>query len=332
MKNTKRITIKDVAAEAGVSVATISLVMRDMGSFPEETRKHVKSVAAKMGYTANRRAASFRTGKSKTIGFVIPDTSNEGWVNQWTAMLSQTLLKIVVAASKRGYAIVALPPDSPEMMKSFGLDAIILNDSRVNDPDIDHAYRLGIPIVTYDRPSDLRLAVHLDTGYAPMTIAALDALKAAGSVKPGLLTEPGGMASNTLQVDTYLSWCKKNRTEPVVIRGSHDRHDLDEKVSEIVDAGCDSLYSFYGEGPAVLKFLQQKKISVPQKFQFITAHPYDGEENRALKISTTVYHPEEMIDKPLNVLIDAIEGKIETPSTYSAPWEIHLYPETVREQ
>lgn len=330
MNTTKRITIKDVAAKAGVSVATISLVMRDMGSFPEETRQHVKSVAAHMGYTPNRRAASFRTGKSKTIGYVIPDASNEGWVNQWSPMLAQTLLKIVVAASKRGYAIVALPSNSPEMMQSFGLDAVILNDSQVNDPDIDNAYRLGIPIVTYDRPSDLRLAVHLDTGYAPMTLAALDALKAAGSKKPGLLTEPGGMASNTLQVDTYLSWCKKNRTEPVVVRGSHDRHDLDEKVSEIVDAGCDSLYSFYGEGPKILQALQLKKISVPQAFQFIAAHPYDGEENKKLKISTTVYHPEDMIEGPMNLLADAIEGKIDTPTTFLSPWELHLYPGTIR--
>ena len=330
MNMTKRITIKDVAAEAGVSVATISLVMRDMGSFPEETRQHVKRVAAKMGYTPNRRAASFRTGKSKTIGFVIPDTHNEGWVTQWTNMISQTLLRVVVAASKHGYAIVALPPNSPEMMESFGLDAIILNDSQVNDPDIDHAYRLGIPIVTYDRPSDLRLAVHLDSGYAPMTLAALNALKESGAAKIGLLTEPGGMASNTLQVDTYLSWCKKNRYEPVVVRGSHDRTGLEEKVSELLAAGCDAFYSFYGEGPHLLEILHKKKVAVPAQVQFIAAQPYDGKENRALMISTTVYHPEEMIDGPMDLLVDAIEGKVETPATFLSPWELELHPGTIR--
>ncbi len=326
--HTKRVTIKDVAAEAGVSVATISLIMRDMGTFPDFTRERIKEVAQRMGYQPNRRAASFRTGRSKTIGYIIPSTDNQGWVKQWTPMIAESLLQVVSTAGERGYAIVVLPPHSPELMASFGLDAVILNDSLLVDPNIDSAYELGITVATYDRPHDLRVSAHLNTGYADMTRAALDALLAAGSHKPGLLAEPVGMSSDSLQVEAYSAWCKEHNCDPVIARGTHDRSDIQQRVQELLNAGCDAIYSFYGEGPTVLSILHQLGKRIPEDVQLIAASPYDDDANKELGISSTVYHPEHMVQEPINMLIDVIEGKASAPAHFAAPWELNLYSST----
>ena len=62
----KRITIKDVAKAAGVSIATVSRVIngRNDSSFPSETRKHVWNVAHQMGYEPNQQARRLRSGIS----------------------------------------------------------------------------------------------------------------------------------------------------------------------------------------------------------------------------------------------------------------------------
>src|SRR5690606_27557204 len=71
-----RVTIKDVATEAGVSTTTISHVINEKRFVEEETRLKVNKAIQKLGYKVNIAARSLRAGKSQTIGLVIPDTAN----------------------------------------------------------------------------------------------------------------------------------------------------------------------------------------------------------------------------------------------------------------
>jgi hypothetical protein len=54
------ITILHVAAEAGVSKSTVSLVLKGSPLIPEETSQRVREAALKIGYVYNRRAAELR--------------------------------------------------------------------------------------------------------------------------------------------------------------------------------------------------------------------------------------------------------------------------------
>jgi LacI family transcriptional regulator len=73
----KRATFLDVAADAGVSRATVSLVMRNSPTIPEETRERVLRSAEKLGYVYDRVAASLRSQKSGgAVGIVITNVGN----------------------------------------------------------------------------------------------------------------------------------------------------------------------------------------------------------------------------------------------------------------
>ncbi|MEL7114146.1 MAG: LacI family DNA-binding transcriptional regulator [Pseudomonadota bacterium] len=73
---TQRPTIRTVAAEAGVSVSTVSQVMRGEGRISDETRKKVLRAADKVNYVLNRSAAAMRSGESKDIGLLIHNIRN----------------------------------------------------------------------------------------------------------------------------------------------------------------------------------------------------------------------------------------------------------------
>lgn len=75
-KSKNRITLIDVAEDAGVSRATVSLVLRDSPLVAEETRARVQNSIRKLGYVYNRAAASLRTQRSLTVGLIISDISN----------------------------------------------------------------------------------------------------------------------------------------------------------------------------------------------------------------------------------------------------------------
>ncbi|MFL0266648.1 LacI family DNA-binding transcriptional regulator [Candidatus Clostridium radicumherbarum] len=70
-------SIKDVAKEAGVSIATVSRVLNDVDVVNEDTKKKVQDAIKKLGYRPNIIARSLKTQKSRTIGIIIPDISNQ---------------------------------------------------------------------------------------------------------------------------------------------------------------------------------------------------------------------------------------------------------------
>src|SRR4051812_36419778 len=75
-----RITIVDVAREAGVSKSTVSLVISGSSLVAETTRGRVNEAISQLGYIYHRGAATLRGAKSGVLGMVINDLSNPFFV------------------------------------------------------------------------------------------------------------------------------------------------------------------------------------------------------------------------------------------------------------
>ena len=72
----QKVTLQDVADEAKVSKATVSLALRRNPRISEPTRQRVLAAAESLGYIYNQRAASLRTQRSLTIGLIIGSFTN----------------------------------------------------------------------------------------------------------------------------------------------------------------------------------------------------------------------------------------------------------------
>lgn len=70
-------SIKDVAREAGVSIATVSRVINKVDVVNEETKKKVNEAIEKLGYSPNIVAQSLKTQRSRSIGILVPDISSQ---------------------------------------------------------------------------------------------------------------------------------------------------------------------------------------------------------------------------------------------------------------
>ena len=70
------VTIKDVAKEANVSIATVSRVINKNPKVAPEIAACVTSAIERIGYVPNQIARSLKSTSSKTIGVIIPDITN----------------------------------------------------------------------------------------------------------------------------------------------------------------------------------------------------------------------------------------------------------------
>lgn len=91
-------TIKEVAREAGVSVATVSRVFNEKGPVREETRQRIFEVAQRLGYAPNTLARSLITRKTGTLGVLLPDLYGE--------FFSEVIRGADLAARREGYHIL----------------------------------------------------------------------------------------------------------------------------------------------------------------------------------------------------------------------------------
>ena len=92
-------TIKDIAAEVGVSITTVSLVLNQKPCrVSDASRKRIMEVAEKHHYMPNWSARSLVMHESRTLGLIIPDLSNPCY--------SEIVKGVEMCAQKRGYSVI----------------------------------------------------------------------------------------------------------------------------------------------------------------------------------------------------------------------------------
>ncbi len=149
----KRVTMKDVAKEAGVSAATISYVLNNKESISEETKDRVMVAIKKLNYVPNLAARSLVAQTSGLIGVVIPQTEDSNMLMFNNPFYSEMIGSIEYQARIRGYQILISGTDADEgylrMAQERNLDGVIII-GMYPDEFYNELKQFNIPIVLVD--------------------------------------------------------------------------------------------------------------------------------------------------------------------------------------
>ncbi|MEJ2385585.1 MAG: LacI family DNA-binding transcriptional regulator [Xanthomonadales bacterium] len=126
-----KVGMKDIAAEAGVSIATVSHAFRNPDRVSDGTRRKVLAAARRVGYTPNRLGASLRTARSGNIVVIIPDIAD--------SHNARLIAGIERVAREKGYSVLlgntrgseAREREFAAMARSGQADGIILMSHRM---------------------------------------------------------------------------------------------------------------------------------------------------------------------------------------------------------
>lgn len=146
-----RVTIRDVARDAGVSPTTVSHVLNGQGRVHADTRQRVERTVLKLGYRANPLARNLRHERFGAIGLYLPEHS----------LNFKFYVDLAMAASatvfEQGCGLTLLPPvDSPGDLLGLPLDGVIVAEPVVDDPVIAALAASNIPLVLCEAASSPR--------------------------------------------------------------------------------------------------------------------------------------------------------------------------------
>jgi DNA-binding LacI/PurR family transcriptional regulator len=140
--------IADVARLAGVAKATASRALSGRGYVSDETRQKVVEAATRIGYVASPNAASLVTGRTQSVGVIIP------FISRW--FFAEVLESLEQALLANGYdmTLYNLPAVSDERERIFDFflarkrfDGVISVGVELTDAEVDLLHRLGRPLV-----------------------------------------------------------------------------------------------------------------------------------------------------------------------------------------
>lgn len=152
-----KVTIKDIAKEAGVSPALVSFVMKNAASgtrtyrVNEETSLHILNVASKLNYHPNLAARTLKSGKSNIIGVIISDLTSP--------FFAEITKRIEYEAYLQGYSVLigSTEEDAGKLRRikdvfiNRGVDGLVIVPCENSDDIVRDSSTGTVPVVLLDR-------------------------------------------------------------------------------------------------------------------------------------------------------------------------------------
>ncbi len=201
-------TIKDVAREAGVSIATVSYVLNNKtASVSRETRQQVLDTIERIGYTPNVTARNLKANQTRLIGYAWHEV-HEDQVNPVLDRFTYALAQAVEAA---GYHLLTFThsPKNPEpvydeLIRMQRVDAFVLSGTVRDDKRIHFLKEANFPFVSFGRSNPDWDFPWVDTDGCEGVRTIVKYLVSLGHRRIGMIAWPEESISGSFRVQGYF--------------------------------------------------------------------------------------------------------------------------------
>ena len=190
----QRITIVDVARDAGVSIATVSAALNNRSGVAEPTRQRIVTVAERLGWSPSLRGRSLSQERAFTVGLVL---QRESSVIASDPFFASFISGIEAVLEHRGYALVLqVAPTRARAIERYRrlaadhrIDGVFLTDVSVPDPRFELVRELDMPAVAINAdPGEGISTIRQDHG--PGITALVEHLVALGHTRIAHVSGP----------------------------------------------------------------------------------------------------------------------------------------------
>ncbi len=210
-KKLKTTTIRDIALEAGVSIATVSKVINQgTKGMSEKTRLKILEIAQRLNYHPNLQARGLVSKHPESIGIIIPRDAQTVFTNPYFA----EILKGIAETSResRQYLVFSINGGEPytQMYLERLAAGVIVLGHRLNDPQIEEAAKIKIPMVLIPGLLTENDIPSLDVDNVNGALQAVDHLAALGHRRISFLIGPATLKYHFERLSGYMQGLEKN--------------------------------------------------------------------------------------------------------------------------
>lgn len=275
-----KVGIRAVAAEAGVSTATVSQVYNNKGEVAGATRERVLAVGARLGYHPDPIGQALRSGRSRVIGVVISYRDSAVWEQTYMPYYRSIIAGAAIEAVNHGYSISAAPSSaSGELETQVPLDGVLVVDPVPGDPIVERSLADGLAVVADGGYEATDAAARLRSVRSDMArglTSMLDHLDelAGGGLRPALLVGPRLDSYTEDTLAAYRAWCAAHGVNARVTALEPGQAPIDaarsllDDASDVIDAVHCLNETYSG---AMLAAAAERGIIVPDQLQLSVA-------------------------------------------------------------
>lgn len=200
-------TIKDVAREAGTSIATVSYVINGKThEVSEATRQQVMDAIVRIGYRPNATARNLQSSQTKLIGYGWHDLPH-GQMNQ---ILDQFTYYLAQSAESAGYHLLTFTQGETdwenvyrELIKTRRVDGFVVSNTKHNDPRVRFLIDTGFPFVSFGQANPEWDFSYIDTEGSFGVYQAVTHLIRLGHTQIAMIAWPLGSLSGDSRLNGY---------------------------------------------------------------------------------------------------------------------------------
>ena len=275
-----KVTISDVAKLAGVSTATVSHTINNTRYVSNETKEKVYAAITELGYTPDASARSFRTGKKRAIGFIVPDISNK--------FFATMIESVENCLSARGYhLIIANTKENMEReetnirLLSAGLVDGLLIASTIEDfHRFEQLIPAGFPVVLVDRTFEMKKFSSVCVSNFQPIYRSVCRLAGKGDRRIGIIGGLPRLSTTKERISAYrqaMADCGLPDDENLIRYGDSMENSAKACLDDLLAQGCDAIIVCQGLMAAeTLTYFQQKGIRLTKDIDLVSFVDYDS--------------------------------------------------------
>ena len=276
-----KVTISDVAKLAGVSTATVSHTINNTRYVSSETKEKVYRAIAELGYTPDASARSFRTGKKKIIGFIVPDIANKFFATMIESVekyLSANGYQLIIANTREN---MEREETNVRLLTAGMVDGLLVASTMEDFQRFDALIPTGFPVVLVDRIFDTKKFSSVCVSNFQPIYRSVCRLAGKGDRRIGITGGLPRLSSTKERISAYrqaMADCGLPEDEDLIQYGDSLENSACACLDELLERKCDAIIVCQGlMASETIIYLHQKGIRLGQDIDLVSFVDYDSD-------------------------------------------------------
>ena len=276
-----KVTISDVAKLAGVSTATVSHTINNTRYVSNETKEKVYRAIEELGYTPDASARSFRTGKKKIIGFIVPDIANKFFATMIESVekyLSANGYQLIIANTREN---MDREETNIRLLTAGLVDGLLVASTMDDFQRFDALIPAGFPVVLVDRIFETKKYSSVCVSNFQPIYRSVCRLAGKGDQRIGIIGGLPRLSSTQERISAYrqaVADCGLPEDEHLIQYGDSLENSACACLDQLLERKCDAIIVCQGlMASETIIYLHQKGIQLAQDIDLVSFVDYDSD-------------------------------------------------------